>query len=51
MGIEFLTEYWKTQVGYILVNSARSLLSSIITPICNDPFENNRWYTDYLKWF
>ena len=35
MGIEFLTEYFKTGVGYSSVNSARSALSSIIKPVCN----------------
>ena len=38
MGIEFLTEYFKTRVGYSSVNSARSALSSIIKPVCNVPF-------------
>ena len=38
MGIEFLTEYFKTGVGYSSVNSARSTLSSIIKPVCNVPF-------------
>ena len=38
MGIEFLTEYFITGVGYSSVNSARSALSSIIKLVCNAPF-------------
>ena len=35
--IEFLTEYFKTGVGYSSANSVRSALSSIIKPVCNVP--------------
>ena len=35
MGIEFLTEYFKTRVGYSSVNTARSVLPSFIKPVCN----------------
>ena len=38
MGIELLTEYFKTGIGYSSVNSARLALSSIIKPVCNVPF-------------
>ena len=38
MGKEFLTEYFKTGLGYSSVNSARSALSNIIKPMCNVPF-------------
>ena len=38
MGIEFLTEYFKTRVGYSSVNSARSALTNIMKPVCNVPF-------------
>ena len=38
MGIEFLTEYFKTGVGYSSVNSGPSALSSIIKQVCNVPF-------------
>ena len=38
IGIEFLTEYFKTGLSYSSVNSARSALSSIIKPVCNVPF-------------
>ena len=38
LGIKFLTEHFKTGVGYSLNNSARSALSSIIKPVCNVPF-------------
>ena len=37
MGIEFLTEYFKTGIGYSSVNSVRTALSSIIKPVCNVP--------------
>ena len=35
MGIEFLTEYFKTRLGYSSVNTARSVLPSFIKPVCN----------------
>ena len=38
MGIEFLTESFKTEVGDGSVDSALSALSSIIKPVCNVPF-------------
>ena len=38
MGTEFLTEYFKTGLGYSSVNSARSALSNIKKPVCNVPF-------------
>ena len=41
MGIESLTTYFKTGVGYSSVNSARSALSSIIKPVCSAPFGNS----------
>ena len=41
MGIKFLTEYFKTGVGYSSLNSARSALSSIIKPVCNVPFRKS----------
>ena len=37
-GIEFLTEYFNTGVGYSAVNSARSALSSLIKPLHGIPF-------------
>ena len=50
MGIEFLTEYFKTVVGYSSVNSARSAVSSIIKPVCNVPFGKSP-YADFSKRF
>ena len=38
IGIEFLTEYFKTRVGYSSVNSVLSALSSILKPVSNVPF-------------
>ena len=49
MGIEFLTEYFKTGVGYISVNSTRSALSSIIKPVCNVPFGKSPLVCRFLK--
>ena len=49
MGIEFLTEYFKTGVGYSSVNSARSALSSIIKPVCNVPFGKSPLVCRFLK--
>ena len=49
MGIEFLTEYFKTRLGYSSVNSARSSLSSIIKPVCNVPFGNSPLVCRFLK--
>ena len=51
MGIEFLTEYFKTGVGYSSVNSARSTLSSIIKPLCNVPFGKSPLYADFSEGF
>ena len=45
MGIEFLTEYFKTGVGYNSVN----LLSSIIKPVCNVPFGKSPLVCRLLK--
>ena len=49
MGIEFLTEYFKTGVGYSSVNSSRSALSSIIKPACNVPFGKSPLVCRLLK--
>ena len=49
MEIEFLTEYFKTGVGYSSVNSARSALSSIIKPVCNVPFGKSPLVCRFLK--
>ena len=49
MGIEFLTEYFKTGVGYSSVNSARSALPSIIKPACNAPFGKSPLVCRLLK--
>ena len=49
MGIEFLTEYFKTGVGYSSVNSARSAFSSIIKPVCNVPFGKSPLVCRFLK--
>ena len=49
MGIEFLTEYFKTGVGYSSVNSARSALSSIIKPVCNVRFGKSPLVCRFLK--
>ena len=49
MGIEFLTEYFKTGVGYSSVNSARSALSSIIKPVFNVPFGKSSLVCRLLK--
>ena len=49
MGIEFLTEYFKTGVGYSSVNSARSALPSIIKPVCNVPFGKSPLVCRFLK--
>ena len=38
MEIDYLNEYFKIEIGYSSVNSARSALSSIIKPVCNVPF-------------
>ena len=42
MGIELLTEYFKTGVGYSSVNSARSALPSTIKPVFNVPFGKSK---------
>ena len=49
MGIEFLTEYFKTGVGYSSVSSARSALLSIIKPVCNVPFGKSPLVCRFLK--
>ena len=49
MGIEFLTEYFKTGVGYSSVNSARSALSSVIKPVCYVPFGKSSLVCRLLK--
>ena len=49
MGIEFLTGYFKTGVGYSSVSSARSALSSIIKPVCNVPFGKSPLVCRLLK--
>ena len=50
MGIKFLTEYFKTGVGYSLTNSACSVLSSIIKPVCNVPLGKLTLVYRLLKW-
>ena len=40
-GIEFLTKYFNTGVGYSAVNSARSALSSLIKPLHDIHFGKN----------
>ena len=49
IGIEFLTEYFKTGIGYSSVNSARSALSSIIKSVCNVTFGKSRLVCRLLK--
>ena len=49
MEIESLNEYFKTRLGYSLVNSARSALSSIIKPVCNVPFGKSPLVCRLLK--
>ena len=49
MGIEFLTECFKTGVSYSSVNSARSALSSIIKPVCKVPFGKSPLVCRVLK--
>ena len=49
MGTEFLTKYFKIEVVYSLVNSARSALSSIIKPVCNIPFGKSPLVRRLLK--
>ena len=49
MGIEFLTEYFKTGVGYSSVNSAPSALPSIKKPVCNVPFGKSPLVCRFLK--
>ena len=49
MGIVFLTEYFKTGVGYSSVNSAHSALSSIIKPVCNVLFGKSPLVCRFLK--
>ena len=49
IGIEFLTKYFKTGVGYSSVNSTRSAFSSIIKPVCNVPFGKSPLVSRLLK--
>ena len=49
MGTEFLTEYFKTGLGYSSVNSARSALSNIKKPVCNVPFGKSPLVCRLLK--
>ena len=49
MGTEFLTEYFKTEVGYSLVNSARSAVSRIIKPAYDVPFGKSPLVCRLLK--
>ena len=49
MGLEFLTEYFKTRLAYSSVNSARSALSSIIKLVCNVPFGKSLLVCRLLK--
>ena len=51
MEIEFLSEYFKTGVGYNSVNYVRSALSSILKPVCNVHLENCLWHADFSKGF
>ena len=51
MGIEFLTGYFKTGVGYSSVSSARSALSSVIKQDVMSHLENQLWYADVSKRF
>ena len=49
MGIELLTEYFRTGVGYSSGNSTRLDLSSIIKPVCNVPFGKSLLVCRLLK--
>ena len=49
MGIEFVTEYFKTGIGYSSVNSALTALSSIIKPVCNVPLGKSPLVCRLLK--
>ena len=49
IGIEFLTEYFKTGAGYSSVNFAPSTLSSIIKQVCNVPFGKSSVVCRLLK--
>ena len=49
MRIEFLTEYFKTGVGYSLVNSARLALPSVIKPVSNVAFGKSPLLCRLLK--
>ena len=48
-GIEFLTEYFNTVVGYSAVNSARSVLSSVIKPLHVIRFGKDPLVSRFLK--
>ena len=49
MGIEFLTEYFKTGLGYNSVNSARSALLTLMEPVCKVPFGKSPLVCRLLK--
>ena len=51
MGIEYLTGYFKTGVGYSSVSSARSALPSVIKQDVMSHLENQLWYADVSKRF
>ena len=51
MGIEFLTGYFKTGVGYSSVSSARSALPSVIKQDVMSHLENQLWYADVSRRF
>ena len=48
-GIEFLTKYFNTGVGYSAVNSARSTLSSLIKPLHGIPFGQGPLVSRFLR--
>ena len=48
-GIEFLTEYFNTGIGYSAVNSARSGLSSLIKPLHGIPFGKDPLVSRFLR--
>ena len=48
-GIEFLTEYFNTGVGYNAVNSARSALSFLTKPLHGIPFGKDPLVSRFLR--
>ena len=48
-GIEFLTKYFNTGVGYSAVNSAVSALSSLIKPLYGIPFGKDPLVSRFLR--